>query len=132
MQRPGPLGTVVCTRNPIPLTINTTDAIDFGQVATGATTVAAVTREFDVQITSGTTTPVGTIKLISDATKANGRINLGGGEVSIWNVDSTVEYTMGQAIPITARDTRLVARLNATGATPGPAEAHLTVTMTVN
>lgn len=119
---------VTCKLRPLQLVIDVTPELNFGQTTTGTTTF----REMAIIINSGTQIPSGTYTMTSPDAKANGRINLGGGEVSMRG-SPNVEYKMGQAIPVTSRDTRLEAVLDATGATPGPAaDAHLTVTMTVN
>ncbi len=118
---------ILCTLQPLQLSMYVTPELNFGQTRTGTITF----QELAIIINSGTQVPSGTYTMTSPDAKANGRINLGGGEVSMRG-SSNVEYKMGQAIPVTSRDTRLEAVLDATGATPGPAEAHLTVTMTVN
>ncbi|WP_336285306.1 hypothetical protein [Citrobacter arsenatis] len=120
--------TVECTATPIQLTINSIRDLDYGLLKKPDVKFIG----FNIQITSGTTIPMGTITFTSPETKTNGRINLGGGEVSIWDPFSKIEYPMGKAIPITDRITAFTSRLDSIGATPGPAEGRLTVTMTVN
>lgn len=121
---------MACTTQPAPLTISTSADIVFGRVQIGSP--SSITREFSVNITSGTNVPTGTITFSSPGMKSNGRVNLNGGEVSIWNTGETIEYAMGQAIPITARDTTFVANLSAVGATPGEVTESMIITMTVN
>ncbi|MEG0867327.1 MAG: hypothetical protein RSD49_08815 [Hafnia sp.] len=116
-----------CMLQALQLQMSATPVLDYGLLPTGSNK----REELTITIISGSQVPSGTYTMTSTDTNAHGRINLGGGEVSIWG-GLNDEYKMGQEISIASRDTRLDAILDATGATPGPAETHLTITMTVN
>ncbi|HII3143643.1 TPA: hypothetical protein ACY3HI_001981 [Citrobacter braakii] len=116
-----------CMLQALQLEMGATPVLDYGLLPTGSNK----REELTITIISGSQVPSGTYTMTSPDTNAHGRINMGGGEVSIWG-GLNVEYKMDQAIPITSRVTRLDAILDATGATPGPAETHLVITMTVN
>ncbi|MEB2305470.1 hypothetical protein [Citrobacter braakii] len=120
---------IQCIRVPLQLEIAVDNLVDFREVTTG---ISSVRREFGVNIISGTQVPAGTLTFSSTSTKSNGRINLGGGEVSISNKNADSEYLMDNAYPITARETTFVAELNASGATPGTSTENLTINMVVN
>lgn len=123
--------TVSCTATPLQLTIAPIADVNFGQVTIG-TGESNVSRDFTIQITSGTQIPSGSFSFSSTNTNSNDRINLGGGEVILRDKATNDEYHMNRSYPITSRNTTYVAELNIVGAAAGEATENLTVTMTVN
>ncbi|MEJ3966562.1 hypothetical protein [Citrobacter braakii] len=116
-----------CVSQPIQLSFTLTPTVDFGHVTNNATPLS---RNITATITSGTEIPAGTITFTSTNAKSNGRLSLGGGEVTLKLAGT--EVSVGTPVPITSRDMTFEVELNPGGATPGEATTNLRMDMVVD
>lgn len=118
-----------CVTVPVQLTTEVTTTVDFKQVEIDP--AQRKSESIYVNITSGEHVPAGRILFTSTEAQTNGSINLGGGQVEIQTQNGLL-IPMGQSINISGRQNNFLAVLSSEKATPGNANATLTLTVQVD
>ncbi|MBC6504680.1 hypothetical protein GW742_25050 [Citrobacter freundii] len=132
LESPQPWPSVTCARQATPITFSLSpDTLSFGDVSAGSSQVLTRPLDFAV-ITAPATLPAATLTF-SHTDVENGKLNLGGGKVSLLSNADNREIRMNEPFPVTGKTMGFTVALDASTARPmGLVTANMLVTLTIN